>query len=114
MIIGIEQAIINIKKVELTTIEKMKEKSAIAGNVIADKAREIVPKRTRELMRSIHSYNPIVKFTKILTEIKAEKFYALFVELGTVKMKAEPYLSKAVKESLSTIKNIFHSLHITK
>jgi HK97 gp10 family phage protein len=69
---------------------------------VAERARELVPVRTGHLLASIRAeigdmeeeaspaFDPI--------EVVAETPYASFVEFGTSKMGAQPYLAPAVEE----------------
>lgn len=109
---GTKEVIVNLGKVKAKGIREVIEKSSISSKIIADKAREITPVRTGELKRSIHAYNPVFKFGDVVTEIKAEKYYAIFVELGTSKMRARPYLSQGAKNSVDKIKEVFTKLNL--
>jgi len=64
-------------------------------------ARELVPVRTGHLRSSIYS-----KISEWVAEIGAEATYALFVELGTRRMQARPYLYPAIKQHLPELEAI--------
>ena len=64
-------------------------------------ARQLVPVRTGHLQRSIYA---TVK--EWVVNIGAEAAYALFVELGTRYMKAQPYLYPAIQEYLPHLEQI--------
>ena len=112
MVRGVSEAIKNLNKVKKSVINQMKEKMTISSNVVADEARKICPVRTGELKRSIHAYRPIYSLGQIISKVKAEKFYGIFVELGTSRMRAQPFLSNGAKNSVSKIREIFKSLKI--
>jgi HK97 gp10 family phage protein len=64
-------------------------------------AKQLVPVRTGYLQRSIYA---TVK--EWVVNIGAEAAYALFVELGTRYMKAQPYLYPAIQEYLPRLEQI--------
>jgi HK97 gp10 family phage protein len=63
-------------------------------------AKEIVPVRTGKLRESIKAE----KTTKNKGKIEAKTDYSVFVELGTSKQRAQPYLRPAVKKGSRKIK----------
>ena len=64
-------------------------------------ARQLVPVRTGHLQRSIYA-----TIKEWVVNIGAEAAYALFVELGTRYMKAQPYLYPAIQEYLPMLEQI--------
>jgi len=64
-------------------------------------AKQLVPVRTGHLRSSIYS-----KISEWVAEIGAEATYALFVELGTRRMQARPYLYPAIREYLPQLEQI--------
>jgi HK97 gp10 family phage protein len=64
-------------------------------------AQQLVPVRTGHLRGSIYA-----KIQEWVAEIGAEATYALFVELGTRYMQAQPYLYPAVQEHLPRLEAI--------
>ena len=64
-------------------------------------AKQLVPVRTGHLRSSIYS-----KISEWFAEIGAEATYALFVELGTRRMQARPYLYPAIREYLPQLEAI--------
>ena len=64
-------------------------------------ARELVPVRTGHLRSSIYA-----KINEWVAQIGAEATYALFVELGTRRMQARPYLYPAIREYLPRLEQI--------
>jgi HK97 gp10 family phage protein len=64
-------------------------------------AKQLVPVRTGHLRSSIYA-----KIQEWVAEIGAEATYALFVELGTRYMQAQPYLYPAIQEHLPQLEQI--------
>ncbi len=64
-------------------------------------AKQLVPVRTGYLQRSIYA-----TIKEWVVNIGAEAAYALFVELGTRYMKAQPYLYPAIQEYLPRLEQI--------
>jgi HK97 gp10 family phage protein len=65
---------------------------------VQDAARAKVPVRTGYLRSSIYA-----KISEWVAEVGAEATYALFVELGTRRMRARPYLVPALEEHLAEL-----------
>jgi len=64
-------------------------------------AKQLAPVRTGHLRSSIYA-----KISEWVAEIGAEATYALFVELGTRYMQAQPYLYPAIQEHLPELEAI--------
>jgi HK97 gp10 family phage protein len=64
-------------------------------------AKQLAPVRTGHLRSSIYA-----KISEWVAEIGAEATYALFVELGTRYMQAQPYLYPAIQEHLPQLEVI--------
>jgi len=64
-------------------------------------AKQLAPVRTGHLRSSIYA-----KISEWVAEIGAEATYALFVELGTRHMQAQPYLYPAIQENLPHLEAI--------
>jgi HK97 gp10 family phage protein len=64
-------------------------------------AKQLVPVRTGHLRDSIYA-----KISEWVAEIGSEATYALFVELGTRRMRAKPYLFPAMQEHLPRLEQI--------
>lgn len=89
----------------LTVNNRIKAKTALiraalaaavddAGLAVAERARELAPVETGELRDSIH-------YDRDLPDggtVRADAPYAAYVELGTVHMAAEPYLTPALMQ----------------
>ena len=71
-----------------------------AAKLIAQRARARAPVRTGRLRSSIKA---------IQERVEAQAFYAKFVEYGTRKMKAQPFLRPAVSESIEDLKRVLLS-----
>jgi HK97 gp10 family phage protein len=64
-------------------------------------AKQLAPVRTGHLRSSIYA-----KISEWVAEVGAEATYALFVELGTRHMQAQPYLYPAIQENLPQLEAI--------
>ena len=64
-------------------------------------AKQLVPVRTGHLRNSIYT-----KIREWVAEIGAEATYALFVEFGTRRMRARPYLYPAIQQHLPRLEQI--------
>jgi HK97 gp10 family phage protein len=64
-------------------------------------AKQLVPVRTGYLRSSIHA-----KISEWVAEIGAEATYALLVEFGTGRMRAQPYLYPSIQEHLPRLERI--------
>ena len=60
------------------------------------KAKEIAPKRTGVMAGNINVFPVKKSSTSVTGTIEAEKYYSSFVEFGTYKMHAEPFMRPAV------------------
>lgn len=64
-------------------------------------ARQLVPVRTGYLRSTIYA-----KISEWVAEIGAEATYGLFVEFGTRRMRAQPYLYPAIQQHLPRLEQI--------
>ncbi len=78
----------------------MGEAGQEASRLIAQRAKSIAPKRTGLLRDSIRPS---------LLGVEARVPYAKFVEFGTRKMKAQPFLRPAISENIGKVRNIFRT-----
>jgi HK97 gp10 family phage protein len=74
--------------------------ASLAADIKAE-ARRLVPVRTGYLQSTIYA-----KIQEWVAEIGADAAYALFVELGTKHMRAQPYLWPAIQAYLPQLENI--------
>jgi len=93
---GVATVNLKLENVSREIILKALDKLWICGNKIADDAREVVPVRTGRLRDSIVAETPIMSGDEIKCVISANTEYAIYVEMGTKKMKARPYLKPAL------------------
>ena len=68
---------------------------------VKDSAKQLAPVKTGHLRSTIYA-----KIQDWVAEIGAEATYALFVELGTRRMQAHPYLYPAIQEHLPELEQI--------
>jgi HK97 gp10 family phage protein len=64
-------------------------------------AKQLVPVRTGHLRDSIYA-----KISEWVAEVGSDATYALFVEFGTRRMRARPYLFPAIQEHISRLEQI--------
>lgn len=95
-IVGVAEVNLKLENVTRDVILKALDKLWIAGNKIADDARLGVPVKTGRLRDSIVAETPTMGGDEIRCVISANTEYALYVEMGTYKMKARPYLKPAL------------------
>lgn len=108
---GLSKIIANFEKhAKRLTETELKSKLQILATETAEQARKIVPVKTRELLRSIHATTLRTTQKGYQIEVKAEKYYAIFVELGTSKMRAQPFLSTGFKNAQRSVESIFKQL----
>jgi HK97 gp10 family phage protein len=74
--------------------------ASLAADIKAE-AERLVPVRTGYLKSTIYA-----KIQEWLAQIGADAAYALFVELGTKHMHAQPYLWPAIQQYLPQLENI--------
>lgn len=98
-IIGEVQVRLKLSSVSKEIILKALDKLWISGNKIVDTAREIVPVNTGRLRDSIVASTPVMTGNEIRCVISANVEYAIFVEMGTWKMKARPFLKPALYQN---------------
>ena len=71
------------------------------GDAVADHSKQIVPVDTGALKGSIRYDVTEASWTLARVEISANTYYALYVEKGTYKMSAQPYLLPALKPGVN-------------
>jgi HK97 gp10 family phage protein len=72
----------------------------LAADIKAE-ARRLVPVKTGYLRSTIYA-----RIQQLVAEIGADAAYALFVELGTKHMMAQPYLWPAIQQYLPQLEDI--------
>lgn len=79
--------------------------------VIETDAKERAPVRTGTLRRSINTQVHDVSPTRVLARIGPNTHYAAFLEFGTVRMAARPYMRPALDskrgEAAATVRRVF-------
>lgn len=95
-VLGEAQVQLNLKNISREIILNALDKIWISANKIADDAREIVPVRTGRLRDSIVAETPEITGNEIRCVISANVDYAIYVEMGTWKMRARPYLKPSL------------------
>jgi len=98
---GVEEFKAVIERFDSEMRRRVHEQLASWAEEVEALARHLVPVRTGYLRSSIYA-----KIQEWVAEIGAEATYALFVELGTRRMKAQPYLFPAIQEHLPRLEQI--------
>lgn len=91
----------------LTDSAIMKSMEQLAG-MVENTAKDIVPVDTGALRGSM-KYETSDEGDTIMAVVGTDKEYATYVELGTYKMKAQPYLKPAAIQIESKIPSVFAS-----
>jgi len=109
---GIEQINLKLDKMRSLSDTEVYEKLAISTNIVADEARKVCPVRTGELKRSIHATNPVKKPHGYEASVRAEKFYAIYVELGTRFFAPRAFMRRGMRNAIAKIKEVFSRLRL--
>ena len=83
------------------TIEAAASAMKTTTGQVQAKAKEIAPKRTGVMAGNINVMPVKKSSTSVTGTIEAEKYYSSFVEFGTYKMSAEPFMRPAVSAGQS-------------
>lgn len=115
---GIDEAIANLGKVGASVKdERISENAMAALEPVAEDARRLAPKDTHELADNI-VISPEVRGVNgnvrrngavYVGPVGAAVDHAWFVEVGTVKMRAQPYIAPAVHENQELVFDILGS-----
>lgn len=100
---GVERLLSNLSLLPHALRKSLDDTIDVVGEMIKVEAQRIVPVHTGTLQRSIF-HNKIAELTH---EIGAAVFYAVFVEYGTSRMRAQPYLRPAIQKYQDQIRQIF-------
>lgn len=93
----------NLKEVENALEQTVSRALFKVGAFVETESKTIVPVDTGRLKNSIeHQENSAEQYTEIGSKVE----YAPYVETGTYKMKAQPYLRPAIERNKSQIKSI--------
>lgn len=97
-ILGVKETISKMKRIEVKVLKQGFRKGLRRGAAeIRDAARAGVPVDMGLLARSIAVKDSRGKKNEIVTKVSAPVYYALFVEYGTSKMGARPFMRDAVR-----------------
>lgn len=87
-------------KVRTTLREAAGRRMDAAGKAVVAKAKELAPKRTGYLESTIgYTFDQ----SNLTLTIHVDAYYAYFVERGTLRMRARPFLGPALREFSSVI-----------
>lgn len=101
---GIAQVIRNLSRIEKDTVRNIVDATtAVQAQVIND-AKNIVPVVTGNLRGSIQAGSITVRDEGIEAIVLANAEYASFVEFGTSRQRAQPYLTPALHGNMQTFR----------
>jgi HK97 gp10 family phage protein len=98
---GVEEFKTAMQRFDSAMQNHVQEQLASWAEAVKALAKQLVPVRTGHLRDSIYA-----KISEWMAEISSEAAYALFVEFGTRRMRARPYLFPAIQEHLSRLEQI--------
>jgi len=91
---GLEAIKRKLDWIDKETAEVLGDALYESGNIVKTKSQEIVPVKTGNLQRN----HFVEKVSNFLTIVGVNAYYAPYVELGTSKMDAQPFLWPALEE----------------
>jgi len=95
---GLNRALVNLKKLEINADSVLMLEMFRAGTRIAKRANRDVPVDTGKLSRSIN-----VKRSGRNVDVRVTAPYAGYVESGTSRMRAQPYIIKHIRPALDQL-----------
>lgn len=99
---GQQELLNNLSKYSKDKVEEVYQAVAAVQAIVINDARNIVPVRTGNLLKSIQAGVVQIDDDEVTAEVKAEAEYASFVEFGTSRQRPKPYLTPAVEANQST------------
>jgi len=99
---GVKELLNNLSKWEKEKVDDIYQAAVAVQAIVVNDARSIVPIRTTNLLKSIQAGVVTIEDDNVTAEVKAEAEYASYVEMGTSRMKPQPYLMPAVFRNQST------------
>jgi len=93
---GAERVIVNLARLGKEKLDRVVTACEVSQAQVANQARFLVPKVTHNLERSIQAGNITVGHAEIRAEVEANADYASYVEFGTSRSRAQPYLTPAL------------------
>ena len=104
---GMDKLFRNLRSVQQAVLDNMESIIKRAAEKIREDAEKLAPKRTGKLARSIEIKKLEVTKDKIrigVGPVGKDIFYWFFVEYGTSKMSAQPYLRPAFENNKDAVK----------
>lgn len=101
---GMQGMIINFRKVSADTRKRVQKVTRLARNDTVKLARQLVPKDTRRMMRSItgditsSGLTFVVYYDPQVFENEGQPYYPVYVEFGTSLQAAQPTLEPSFNE----------------
>lgn len=101
---GVKETVARIKAMQ-DDIPKILATSVLSGAMLVNNsAKEVVPVRTGNLMRSIHPELTNSTRTFVTVAVGTDVEYAPYVELGTSKQAARPYLRPSLDKNQDKVR----------
>ena len=98
---GLDKLMAELNVTAGATIEAAASAMETTTGQVRDQAKQIAPKRTGNMANNITA-EPVKKTTTSVTgTVNAKADYSSFVEFGTYKMSAQPYIRPAVSDGQS-------------
>lgn len=114
---GVEEALANLRKTAAPVNDvRIGENAAAALEPVAEDARRLAPVDDGDLRDSIGIATSLTEQNEFdgkavfVGPLGANVFYAGFIELGTVKMRAQPFLAPALHENRELVFDVLGSL----
>lgn len=104
---GVQKLFRNLRGIQQKVLDNMESIIKRAAEKIADDAGRLAPERTGRLSESIEIKRLEITKDKIrigVGPVGEDVFYWYFVEYGTAKMSAQPYLRPAFDENKDAVK----------
>ena len=99
---GIPELLQNLSRYAKEKVDAIYQAAGAVQAMVVNDAQTIVPKRTRNLMKSIRAGIVRVDDERVEAQIVAGADYASYVEEGTSRQKPQPYLAPSLLKNQRT------------
>lgn len=111
---GVEDTIQRIRNIRNEAIRNLSVATLAGATVVNDDAKARAPVRTGNLRRSIHPELGEYSSERVTVWVGTDVEYAPYVEMGTSKQAAQPYLRPALNENrqdiIDSVEKIFQEI----
>lgn len=87
-----------LNKLRLVILSSSRREASALSQAVADRAKQLAPKRTGAMADSIKATSPIQHSGNVEAEVVCGEHYGWWVEFGTVNMAAQPFMRPASDE----------------